>query len=88
MPSTCVEAHGLDMARLRVKLNLPTITDHLSREEGRRFSEQEVRTWLGEAGFTLDAAANTVGDEAWLVDEADLGQLQPSEVVDVQRLDH
>jgi hypothetical protein len=75
------------MARLRVKLDLPAISEHLSREDARRISEQEVRTWLQEAGFTLDASSTTAKDETWLVDEADLGQLEPTEVLAVERLD-
>jgi hypothetical protein len=85
-PAPRAAAHEPHMARLRVKLDLPAISDHLSREEGRRFSEQEVRTWLQEAKFTLDAA-NTAAGERWIVNEADLGQLEPSEVLHVERLD-
>jgi hypothetical protein len=71
------------MPRFRVKLNIPAVVRHLSREEGRSISEDEVFTWLQEAGFTRDAA----NPELWIVSEADLGQVDPSEVLSLNPID-
>jgi hypothetical protein len=64
--------------RIQVKIDLPALIAHLSREEGRTLSQSEVIQWLEDAGFT------PAGDY-WSVVETDLGQLDPSEVLDVRR---
>ena len=63
--------------RLRVRLNLPRLTEHLSREEKRALSVEEVNQWLEDAGFV-----KTNG--GWEVDEPNLGHLDPSEVISVE----
>jgi hypothetical protein len=65
--------------RIEVKIDLPALIAHLSREEGRGLSQAEVLQWLEDAGFTR-------AGEWWAVAEADLGQLDPSEVLDVRRV--
>ena len=65
--------------RLRVKLNIPELIAHLTREEKRPVREDDVIQWLKDAGFTA------AGD-AWIVAEADLGHLDPSEVISVEPL--
>jgi hypothetical protein len=62
--------------RFRVKLDLAVIRKHLSREEGRAVNAQQTKRWLQEAGFAA------VGTE-WEVNEPDLGQVQPSEVLEI-----
>jgi hypothetical protein len=66
--------------RLRVKLNLAAIVDHLSREEGRALSQADVLAWLSDAGFTRG------DDDWWIVREADLGQVEPTEVTQIEPL--
>jgi hypothetical protein len=66
--------------RLRVKLNVPVLIAHLTREEQRPVREDEVVRWLRDAGFTASG-------DAWIVAEADLGHLDPSEVISVEPLD-
>ena len=61
----------------QIRIDLPRLCENLSREEGRSVTQQEVVTWLRRAGF----AASTLG---WLVREADLGQLDPAEVVSAE----
>ena len=60
--------------KFRIAINWPRLRDNMSRQEGRRLSDVEVRQWLMDAGF-IPAA-----DETWVIDEPDLGQLDPSEV--------
>ena len=59
--------------KLLIRLHLDRIRANLAREDGREWSEEAVRRWLIEAGFTPT-------DVGWLVDEPNLGQLDPSEV--------
>jgi hypothetical protein len=59
--------------RVIVDVNLSAVAVNLSKEEGRQVSEHEVRQWLHDAGFRRH------GDR-WIVDEPDLGHLDPSEV--------
>jgi hypothetical protein len=66
--------------RLRVKLNLAAIVDHLSREEGRAHNRDDVLAWLSDAGFTRG------DDDWWIVSEADLGQVEPTEVTQIEPL--
>jgi hypothetical protein len=66
--------------RLRVRINMPVVIQHLSREEQRAVSTDEVRQWLEDAGFAR------LNDD-WEVDEADLGHLDPSEVISVEPID-
>ena len=66
--------------RLRVRINIPVLIQHLSRDEKRAVPMDEVTQWLEDAGFI------ELGD-AWMVDEADLGHLDPSEVISVEPVD-
>jgi hypothetical protein len=59
-----------------VKLDIPRLVANLSKEDARDTSEAEVTQWLDDAGFSRDG-------EWWLVSEADLGQVDPSEVLEV-----
>jgi hypothetical protein len=63
--------------QLLVQLDLAVLREHLSREDRRAVSEAEVRRWLQDAGFTPR------GDR-WVVNERDLGQVEPSEVISVE----
>jgi hypothetical protein len=67
--------------RLRVKLDLPLIISHLSREEKKQMSLEDVVCWLTDARFSRQSG------DYWVVAEADLGQVDPSEVLEVKRLD-
>jgi len=59
--------------RVIVDVNLAAVAANLSKEERRHVSEHEVRQWLRDAGFSPHG-------ERWIVDEPDLGHLDPSEV--------
>lgn len=59
--------------RVIVDVDLSAVAANLSKAERRHVSEQEVRQWLLDAGFVPH------GDR-WIVDEPDLGHLEPSEV--------
>ena len=67
--------------RVRVQLNMPTLISNRSRDEGRAVTQEEVFEWLKDAGFTREDETH------WTVFEADMGQLDPSEVLAVQPLD-
>ncbi len=60
--------------RVIVDIDLAAVAANLSREEQRQVDEQEVRQWLRDAGFRPHG-------HRWIVTEADLGQLDPSEVI-------
>jgi hypothetical protein len=66
--------------KVRIKLSLPLLVEHLSREERRPVPESEVLQWLVDARFTRDG-------DYWIVSEADLGQVEPSEVLEIEPLD-
>jgi hypothetical protein len=59
---------------IRVGINRKLLRKHLSQENGSAISSAQIDQWLIEAGFTQRS-----GDQ-WVVREADLGQLDPSEV--------
>jgi len=67
--------------RFRVKLNLDLLIAHLTREERKPVTRQQAIVWLGEAGFSR------IADDVWDVFEPDLGQLEPSEVLEMRELD-
>ena len=69
------------LRRIRVKINLSALLAHLSREEGRAVSRDQATQWLSDAGFSHS------DDDYWLVDENDLGQLDPSEVLEISSID-
>ena len=66
--------------RLRVRLHMSRLVGSLSREERRAMTEQEVLAWLRDAGFQQQ------DEKYWIVAEADLGQLDPSEVLECDPL--
>jgi hypothetical protein len=67
--------------RLRVRLDLPAIATHLSKENEKMISIEEVVRWLQDANFVRQ-------DETyWIVSEPDLGQVNPSEVLEVMPLE-
>jgi hypothetical protein len=59
--------------RVLIDIDLTILAANLSKEEGRPVSEDETRKWLIDAGFESYRGL-------WIVDEPDLGQLDPSEV--------
>lgn len=69
--------HRMPARRLLVDIDLVTLGASLAKEEGRPVSEDEVRQWLLDAGFTPHQGL-------WIVSEPDLGQLDPSEVRSVE----
>ena len=66
--------------RLRIRIDLDLLRSNLSREDRQPKSEQEVRQFLIDSGFQPDG-------EFWMVEEENLGQLDPSEVSEVQPID-
>jgi hypothetical protein len=62
--------------RVGVTIDLPLLIADLSREEGRAVSVGETIKWLSRAGFAQYG-------NLWLVREADLGHLNPAEVLKV-----
>jgi hypothetical protein len=66
--------------RFRITIDLPRLRENMSRQEGRALSDTEIRQWLQDAGFAPAI------DETWIIDEPDLGQLDPSEVQSVEEV--
>lgn len=56
-----------------ITLNWEVLRRNMAREQKKKVSDPEIKKWLKEAGF------NPKGEQ-WLVKEADLGVLDPSEV--------
>jgi hypothetical protein len=63
--------------KLLICIDIAGLGTNMSKEEGRQLSDDEIRQWLVEAGFAPS------GDR-WLVEERDLGQLDPAEVKSVE----
>ncbi|HYO07784.1 MAG TPA: hypothetical protein VER17_02325 [Tepidisphaeraceae bacterium] len=63
--------------KVLVDIDLVVLGEHLSKEEGRPVGEDEVRQWLRDARFVPHKGM-------WIVSEADLGQLDPSEVRSIE----
>ena len=59
--------------RVIVDIDLSAVAANLSKEERRAVGEQEVRQWLHDAGFRPRG-------KRWIVNELDLGHLDPTEV--------
>jgi hypothetical protein len=59
----------------RIIINWDALQANLSRELRQAQSREDMSNWLKAAGFKLDEDG-----EHWLVPEADLGHLDPSEV--------
>ena len=66
---------------IRIGLKREILRDHLSREYRCAVTDSQLDTWLHDSGFK-----HWAGDE-WLVQERDLGQLDPSEVATVEEVD-
>src|SRR5687768_9283239 len=67
--------------RVRVRVNMPALIEHLSREEKREVREGEAVRWLQDVGFAASG-------DAWVAArESDLGHLDPSEVISVEPVD-
>ena len=64
--------------KLRVRIDRSRLHKNMSKQEGRVLNAEELNKWLEEAGFTHDE------DDYWIVTEADLGHLDPSEVMSVE----
>jgi hypothetical protein len=64
--------------RFVIRINLPALKASLEREDRQSYSEDMVMQWLNDAGF------QRVGPDAWQVDEANLGHLDPSEVLEAE----
>jgi hypothetical protein len=62
-----------------IRINFSLVTEHLSRADGIPYSAEEVRQWLIDAG--LHPAHDDARPDEWVADEADLGHLDPSEVL-------
>ena len=62
------------LRRVIVDVDLSAVAAHLSKEDARTVTEREAREWLIDAGFA------PAPDGRWIVTEADLGQLDPTEV--------
>ena len=65
-----------------IRINLPLVIEHLSRADGIAYTGGHVREWLLEAG--LQPAGDGADPDAWIASEADLGHLDPSEVLHVE----
>ncbi|HEX4792931.1 MAG TPA: hypothetical protein VH370_04010 [Humisphaera sp.] len=65
---------------MRVKIDLSLLQEHLSEADKRPTTEAEVRQFLLDSGFMPL-------HDSWVVEEKDLGQLDPSEVLEVEALD-
>ncbi len=63
--------------RFRVTVRMADVRQNLSTADGAEYTDAEVRQWLADAGF------EGVGGDEFLVDEPNLGHLDPSEVADV-----
>ena len=62
-----------------IRINFPLVIEHLSRADGIVYTGGQVRQWLLDAG--LEPAGDGSDPDAWIADEADLGHLDPSEVL-------
>jgi hypothetical protein len=60
--------------RFIVQIHVERVRQALSGADGIAWTADEVVAWLSNAGFSR------VDDTTWLVSEADLGQVDPSEV--------
>jgi hypothetical protein len=63
-----------------IRIDLQLLRENLSREDGHCLNDQEILRWLDDAGFRPSVGG-------WTVQETDLGQLNPSEVISVEVVD-
>jgi hypothetical protein len=66
------------MRKIQVRIDLQSLQSGLSREDATSYTASDIRKWLQDAGFT-DA-----GEGWWVVDERHLGQLNPTDVLEVR----
>lgn len=67
------------MGKVRVQIDLLLLREHLSAADKRPISDEAVRRFLIDSGFTPDG-------DYWIAEEKDLGQLDPSEVLAAEPL--
>ena len=70
------EVAGKLVQKFLVTLNVKKIRLQLSSVDSISYSDDDVRKWLEDAGFEPRG-------QRWLVSEADLGHVDPSEVVEI-----
>lgn len=63
--------------KFRVTVRMSLVRKNLSAADATEYTDADVRQWLADAGF------EATGGDAFLVDEPNLGHLDPSEVADV-----
>jgi hypothetical protein len=69
----------VDMAnQLRIRIDWVRLQQNMSKQEGRAVGDDEIHQWLTDAGFTRDR------EDSWIVNEPDLGHLDPAEVLSVE----
>jgi hypothetical protein len=71
---------GIPVQKYVVLLNIEKIQASLSTADGTSYTEAQVRQWLLDAGFEPHG-------NQWIVSEADLGQVDPSEVKEIAPLE-
>jgi hypothetical protein len=64
----------------RVKVDMDRLRSHLAPETRQRVDERSLRRWLRQSGFVQRG-------DWWVVQEAGLGQLAPSEVAEAQPIE-
>ena len=67
--------------RFRVTVRVALVRKNLSAADATEYTDADVRQWLADAGF------ESAGGDEFLVDEPNLGHLDPSEVADVTPAD-
>jgi hypothetical protein len=69
------------MRKLRIRINWRRLKQKMSQEQGRLLDDHQLRQWLLDGGFAPQA------DGSWIVNEPDLGQLEPAEVEFAEEVD-
>jgi hypothetical protein len=73
---------GSDRPRkFRVTIRLEHLRRNLSAADGMEYTDADVRRWLRDAGF------EAIGEGRWIVDEPNLGHLDPAEVEELVPVD-
>ena len=67
------------MGNVKVKIDLLILRENLSAADQRPVSDEAVRQFLIDSGFIPEG-------DYWIVEEKDLGQLDPSEVLSAEPL--
>ena len=74
-------AQNASVRRFRVEIDLAKVSEHMSREEGRPVSTDEIRQLLKDARF------KPIDVKHWSVAEPDIGILDPSEVISIEPIE-